>query len=111
MTTPPIILTHHFAICNPQGTEVATADVQRLHGVLFVQNVWVEEPRGEGWGTALMRQVLAHFGHEDLYLFAQSYAGSAWDNATLAAWYTQFGFVAHDDYPGGMRRVAQEAPL
>jgi len=104
---PPIQMTHRFTIRNASDNEVATLEVERRHGVLLVQNLWVHgDHRTGGWGSALMQHAISAFGYEDMYLYALSYTDRPLGDAGLLAWYEEFGFVRVDGFPGGMCRPA-----
>lgn len=104
--TPQVQHSHDFYIVSPDNQRIATADVQRRHGVLWLTNVWAHhEHRRKGLASAVLREVLAIYGGEPIYLQVYGYTNRPMDDQALAKWYGRFGFAPVHGAPGMMRRM------
>lgn len=98
-------LTHQFTIVNAKNETVATADLIHRHGVQLLTNVYVHHDyRNKGLGTRVLRSVVDHFGHDDIYLNVHGYSGQPLSDDFLTAWYASFGFGEVKGAPGMMVR-------
>lgn len=104
MSEPVIQLRHEFSIVSEKNETIATATIERMHGVLNLTNVWVHyEHRKKGYASAVLRAVIAEFGRETIWLRVYPYTDRPMDEERLANFYREFGFVA-DGGPGDMKR-------
>lgn len=102
-----IQLRHEFTIVGEDNTTIATATVERVHGVNWLTNVWVHHAhRKNGYARRLVAAAVATFGNDSLWLNVYPYTNRPLDSAALTRFYAQFGF-AEAGTPGAMVRRPQ----
>ncbi len=106
----PIVvqLRHEFAIVSEKNETIATATVERMHEVLWLNNVWVHgDHRRKGLGRRIVTTAVHEFSHEDIWLNVYPYTSRPLDTEQLSAFYASFGFVSAGS-PGSMVRKAAQ---
>jgi GNAT superfamily N-acetyltransferase len=102
----PIQLRHEFRIVSEKNEEIATLTVERMHGVLWLTNLWTHhEHRRKGYATQLMQAAIDTFGKEELWLNVYPFTNRPLDGEALREWYMRFKFIS-TLAPGIMRRNA-----
>jgi GNAT superfamily N-acetyltransferase len=106
MGEPVIQMRHEFSIVSEKNETIATLTVERMHGVLWLMNLWTHhEHRRRGYARKLIASAIAQFGLEDLWLNVFPYTDRPLDTHALRAFYEQFGFEPKET-PGAMCRRA-----
>lgn len=82
-----------FQILQPDGEVGAEADVQVRLGCRWLVSLWVKDThRKKGLGSQLLREIIAEFGAEPLYLHVLAFDGRCMPDEKLLAFYHGFGF-------------------
>lgn len=107
-SAPVVQLHHEFAIVSEKNESIATATIERMHGVLWLTNVWTHhEHRRKGYARLVVQAAVDLFEAGDIWLNIHPYVDRPLDPAQLARFYESFGFRAADT-PGAMRRLGDE---
>ena len=77
--------------------KIAIADLTDLGNEgIYITRINVPELfRGQGYGTALLKMILADADKEHLELKLEIHASGALNRTQLKAWYKRYGFVKH----------------
>ncbi len=101
------VVKHILCIEGDEGQILASLDVVSAHDTRFIVNFsCLPEIQAQGYGTQLLTEAVASFGHEDLYVHALPMADRPLDEDKLMALYEKFGFERTGIFPGGMLRPA-----
>lgn len=104
---PLVQVRHEFSVVGATNESIAACTVDRRHGVLWISNVWTHyDHRRKGLATLVLRQVIALYGHEDLWLLVAGYTDRPMRDEQVLAWYARFGFCTMQA-PGVMCRRGQ----
>jgi GNAT superfamily N-acetyltransferase len=108
----PAINDHHYWYCvDGKNETIASVKVYERHGVQWMTDVWVDPAhRRKGLATRLIRDAIARFGRDDLYLQVHSYYDRPLADEQLIAFYGRFGFALVEGAPGMMKRAAVAQP-
>lgn len=106
-----VTVQHVVYVKNDYDQDIATAIMEKRHGILYLSTVWTHpDHRRSGISTQVMNRVIQEFGHQDIALVAQSYAGHPLPDEQLLTWYARFGFELVSQ-PGVMIRKATPKSL
>ncbi len=97
-------LRHEFCISNAKNETIASATVEKMHGVLWASNLWVHaDHRRQGYASRIAKALIAEYGHEDIWINVYPYTDRAVSAEQLIELYQSFGFELTST-PGAMVR-------